>query len=494
VTYRSPESDDIRRIAQQLGMSLSAAEAEQYCSFIQKMAPAMRLVDELPDAVPAVKYPRTRGYRPQGEENRYGAWYYKSSIKGAPTGKLQGKRVAVKDNVCVAGIPLANGSSVLEGFVPDIDATIVTRMLDAGAEIVGKSTCEYFCLAGNSATSATGRVENPRVPGHSPGGSSTGSGALLAAGEVDLAIGTDQAGSIRIPASFSGVVGLKPTYGLVPYTGVLGIEYTFDHVGPMARTVADCALLLEVLAGDDGIDGRQRGMPSQPYTRAIGKGVRGLKVALIREGFGRAESEAGVDKTVREAAKRLERQGAAVEEVSLPWHNHGSAIWLPIGVEGPFQNIVNGHGHGCGWNGQYSLSFMKAFEGWRDHIDELAPTAKVVLLSGEVLRRQGGRHYAKAQNLRRQLRAEYDAVLARYDALVMPTTPMTTEKIPPADASVTDVLAVSWSNMNNTCPFDISGHPAISVPCGNVDNKPVGFMVVGKHYDESTILQIADAV
>ena len=428
MAYFFPDSDEIMRIGDQFGLSLNAGDAEQYRSFIHAMTPAFRLVEQLPDGMSPTKYPRLPGYRPEGEENRYNAWYYKASVKGAPTGKLQGKRVAVKDSVCVAGIPVTNGASILEGYVPEVDATIVTRMLDAGAEIVGKSACEYLCFAGNSATCSTGPVENPRVPGHTTGGSSNGSAALLAAGEVDLAIGADQAGSIRMPASFCGVVGLKPTYGLVPYTGALSIEFTFDHVGPMARTVSDCALLLEVIAGDDGIDGRQPGAQAEPYMQSVGKGVKGLRIALVKEGFGRAESEEGVDNAVRTAARRLEGQGATVEEISLPWHNYGSAIWLPIGIEGPFQNMINGHGVGYGWNGAYSLSFMKAFADWQEHADELAPTIKTVLLSGEVLRRHGGRLYAKAQNLRRRLRSEYDAALARYDVLVMPTTPMTALK------------------------------------------------------------------
>jgi amidase len=494
MVYVFPRTEELQRIGEELGMTLSAEEAEQYRAFLDGMTPAFKLVEQTPFPTERIKYPRTPGYRPEPHENRYNAWYYKSSVKGAQSGKLKGKTVAVKDSVCVAGIPVTNGASILEGYVPEIDAAIVTRMLDAGAEIVGKSVCEYLCFAGNSITASTGPVENPRAPGHTTGGSSNGSAALLAAGEVDLAIGADQGGSIRMPAAFCGVVGLKPTYGLVPYTGCLSIEFSVDHVGPMARNVGDCALLLEVIAGDDGIDSRQRGVEPQPYRDAIGKGVKGMRIGVVKEGFGRVESEAGVDEAVRSAVRDLASAGATVDEISIPWHLYGPAIWLPIGCEGSYVNMMYGNGLGYGWNGAYSLSFINAFEGWESHANELAPTIKAVLLSGHVLRRHKGRIYAKAQNLRRTLRAKYDEALARYDVLVMPTTPMTALKIPPADATLIEQLHASWSMLNNTCPFDITGHPSISVPCGEFDNKPVGLMVTGRHFDELSVFRVADAV
>src|SRR6267154_359186 len=170
---------------------------------------AYSLLESLPDNLPSVKYPRTPGYRPEGEENKYNLWSYKSEIKGAPEGKLKGKRVALKDNVCVAGVPMMNGASTLEGYMPDVDATVVTRVLDAGATVVGKVHCEYFCFSGGSHTSSPGPVHNPRKYGYSAGGSSSGSAAIIVTGEADMAIGGDQGGSIRMPASYCGIVGLK---------------------------------------------------------------------------------------------------------------------------------------------------------------------------------------------------------------------------------------------------------------------------------------------
>ena len=183
--------------------------------------------------------------------------------------------MALKDNVCLAGVPMMIGAGFLDGSVPDIDATIVTRILDAGGEIAGKAVCEYYCVSGGSHTSSTGPVHNPYKMGYSAGGSSSGSAVLVALGEVDMAIGGDQGGSIRMPSSFSGVYGMKPTHGLVPYTGIMPIEIYIDHTGPMTATVSDNALLLEVIAGPDGYDPRQYAPKVYPYTQLLEGGVRG---------------------------------------------------------------------------------------------------------------------------------------------------------------------------------------------------------------------------
>src|ERR1700746_1057588 len=256
MTMRLPTPSQLEDVATAIGLSLSQVDVESFLGLLKPLIDSYQVVDQLPDELPIVKYPRTPGYRPTGAENKNNAWYYKTTIKGAPVGKLKGKTVALKDNVMLAGVPMMNGASTMEGFVPEIDATIVTRLLDAGATILGKAHCEYFCLSGGSHTSAAGPVQNPWKTGYSAGGSSSGSAALVAAGEVDMAIGGDQGGSIRIPASYCGVYGMKTTWGRVPYTGVMPIEIYVDHTGPITATVKDNALMLEVLAGDDGYDPR----------------------------------------------------------------------------------------------------------------------------------------------------------------------------------------------------------------------------------------------
>src|SRR6266581_4204301 len=242
-----PTVAQVRALADDLGFTLSDADAQSFLGLMAGSFAAYDAVAAMPDHVPAVRYPRTPGYRPEGAENRYNAWYVKTTVKGAQTGKLAGKTIVLKDNVCLAGVPMMNGSSLLEGYVPEFDATIVTRILDAGGEIVGKAVCENLSSSGSSFTAATGPVHNPHQPAYSAGGSSSGSAALVVAGECDMAIGGDQGGSITIPSCWCGAYGLKPTYGLVPYTGVFPIELTLDHTGPIAATSADVALLLEVI-------------------------------------------------------------------------------------------------------------------------------------------------------------------------------------------------------------------------------------------------------
>src|SRR5215467_922216 len=298
MAFERPTLQQVRETADSLGFRFSEGELQEYFALMQDSFAAYEAVDAMPESMPAPRYPRAAGVRPPASENRLGAWYCKTQVKGAAQGKLLGKRIAIKDNVCLAGSPMTAGTSILEGYVPTVDATIVTRILDAGGEIVGKAVCEDFSFSGGSHTSATGPVQNPRKHGYSAGGSSSGSAALVAAGEVDMAIGGDQGGSIRIPSSFCGVCGIKPTYGLVPYTGILSIEFSVDHTGPITANVGDNALFLEVLAGDDGIDPRQRGATAQAYTASLGKGGSGLRIAIVKEGFAQPNSDPRVNASV----------------------------------------------------------------------------------------------------------------------------------------------------------------------------------------------------
>ena len=210
---------------------------------------------------------------------------------------------------------MMNGASVLEGYVPEFDATVVTRILDAGGTIAGKTVCEYLCVSGGSHTSSTGPVRNPHKPTHTTGGSSSGSGAVVAAGDVEMALGCDQAGSVRQPAAHCGIYAMKGTHGLVPYTGILPVEATVDHCGPMTATVSTNALLLEVLAGPDGLDPRQRDVRVDRYTKVLGDDVKGMKIGLVREGFEQFDAEKEVNMLVRGAAKKFAKLGFQVDDV-----------------------------------------------------------------------------------------------------------------------------------------------------------------------------------
>ncbi len=494
MTVQRPTHAQLKEIVEDFGMHMSDQRISEFLAIMNDTIAAYDVVDAMPDYLPQVDYPRTSGYRPSMEDNPLNAWYVKTEIRGAPRGPLQGKSIALKDNVCLAGVPMMNGASTLKGYTPDIDATIVTRILDAGGTIVGKAHSEYFCLSGGSHTNATGHVHNPHKMGYSAGGSSCGSGALVGAGEVDMAIGGDQGGSIRMPASYCGCYGMKPTHGLVPYTGVMPIETTIDHTGPMTQNVADNALFLEVLAGEDGLDPRQYAPQTDNYTAALGRGVSGLRIGVLKEGFGHDNSEPDVDAKVKAAAETLRGLGATVDEVSVPMHTAGSAIWTPIAVEGLTNQMMKGNAMGTGWEGLYTTSLLDFHANWRSRADELSDTLKVCMFVGEYfLKHHRGHYYAKSQNLSRKLRAEYDAMLGAYDLLLMPTTPMKATPLPPADASLELYCQRAFEMLGNTSPFDVSGHPAMSIPCGMSDGLPVGLMLVAKRYGEATIYQAAAA-
>ena len=493
-TIKAPTIEQLRDLAADLGMTLSERDLELHRLCLLPGIESYNLIDRMPDEVPEVRYPRTPGRRPAPEENSYGAWYVKTEVQGAGSGKLKGKKVALKDNICLAGVPLMNGASTMEGYVPDVDATVATRILDAGGTIVGKTVCEYFCFSGGSHTSATGPVHNPHRKGYSAGGSSSGSACVVALGEVPMAMGGDQGGSIRMPASFCGIYGLKPTHGLVPYTGIMPIELTLDHTGPMTATVEDNALMLEVLAGPDGLDPRQYGAQPNPYRESLGRGVKGLRIAVVEEGFGHVQSMPQVDAVVREAAERLGGLGAIVETVSIPMHRLGQAIWLPVAAEGATMQMMLGNGFGFNWQGLYVTSMLDFHSGWRNRADELSDTLKNTMLLGHyMVTHFRGHYYAKAQNLVRRLRRAYDDVLARYDLLLMPTLPMVATPLPDANAPVDEIIQRGFEMLPNTAPFDATHHPAMSLPCGLVDGLPVGLMLVGRMFDEETIYRAAAA-
>jgi len=252
-------------------------------------------------------------------------------------------------------------------------------------------------------------VHNPRKRGHSAGGSSSGSAALVAAGDVDMAIGGDQAGSIRIPASHCGIVGLKPTFGLVPYTGIAPLEITIDAAGPMTANVRDNALLLEVIAGPDGIDSRQHDVKVKRYTDALDGGAKGLRIGVLQEGFAQPNSEPDVHAKVRGAAHRFAKLGATVTDVSVPMHLAGFQIWAGLRSDSAAITFLETNGAGLAHEGLYLTSLGDAAGRWRDRADELADTVKIAcLFSTYSLTRWGGHYYAKAQNLRRRLRRAYD--------------------------------------------------------------------------------------
>ncbi|MER5171134.1 amidase [Thioclava kandeliae] len=489
-----PTQAQMRDLAANCGLSLSDEELEDYRKAIGDRITSYERLDGMADDIPQSSYPRLQGYRPQAGENPHNAWYWKTSIKGAPSGKLKGKTVSLKDNIMLAGVPMMNGFSVLDGYVPEFDATVVTRILDAGGEIAGKAHCELLCMTGSSFTNSTGPVHNPWRQGYSAGGSSSGSAVTVATGEVDMSVGCDQGGSIRMPSSFCGIYGMKPTHGLVPYTGIMPIEIQIDHAGPMTRTVEDNALLLEVLAGDDGFDPRIKTPIVKDYTKALTGEARGLKIGILKEGFEDRHADPAVNEKVRAAAKRFEALGVEVVEISVPMHHDAGHIFQAICTEGTYATMFEGDGFGTSRSHLYATSLMDRYRSWRMRADELSSHAKIGLLAGRYFKDQTGtRYYGKGMNLSRRLRAAYDAALAKVDLLLMPTTAVTAKPFPTRDMSFDEVITRGLEMVGITCAFDITHHPAMSVPCGLADGLPVGMMLVGRHFDEDVIYRAAHA-
>lgn len=493
MTIRRPTLSQMREMANRFGMNLPDADLEEYREIIEPYMQAYDRLDAMPDYLPEVRYPRSPGRFPNPTENPLNAWYVKTEVRGAPDGKLRGKRIALKDTVCLAGVPMMNGSSIMEGYTPEIDATIVTRMLDAGAVIAGKAHCENFCLSGGSHTNAKGPIHNPWKRGYMAGGSSGGSAALVASGEVDMAIAGDQGGSIRIPASNCGVYGMKPTHGLVPYTGAMPIEQTIDHLGPVTNTVADNALLLEVLAGEDGLDPRQYKPTVYSYTEALGRGAHGMRIGVLMEGFAHENSEYDVDTKVMQAAERFRELGARVEEVSIPEHYTAMDAWTAITLEGLQDGMMWGNSTGTNYKGLFLPSMTDHMSQWHGRADELSHSLKACMFVGEHFQRQyRGRFYGKAQNIMRLCNERYMAALKQYDLLLMPTLPIKPQPHPPADCSLSLYVQRAFEMVANTAPFN-GGLPAMSIPCGLSEGLPIGMMLVGPHYGEMKIYQAADA-
>jgi len=480
-----PDLDQIAQIASDFGADLSAAELRRYRALLDAAFNSYDRLEEILQTAPQPLKSRDRGHAPSAEENPFNAWSWKCGIAGAPDGPLRGKRVSVKDNISVAGLPMATAVPIPPGYIPEFDATVVRRCLEAGAEIVGKAA-----MSKPSAPSYA--VRNPHDPARYAGASSGGGAVLVATGQSDLSIGTDQGGSVRIPAAWCGVYGLKPTFGLVPYTGIVPMELTLDHPGLLAATVADLAALLQALAGEDGFDPRQNGVRGENYRESLGRGVEGIRIGVLTEGFGLSESDLELDEVVRRAIGGLKELGAEVHDVSIRAHSNGVHLFHAIHREGMAALLAHDVGSGS-WKGPAPMwpSLQRAFALGPRPASNLPEALLVPAIAGEHMHRlHGGRDYAKAQALGRELSAAYDEAFEDVDLLVMPTLPQKPPLLDDVGGQVEKGVESAYGNMS---PFNVTGHPALTVPCGRFENLPVGMQLVGPRWGEAKVLQVAYA-
>lgn len=497
---RPPDPEDVKEYAERHGISLSDSDAAEYAELIGSKVGVLRQLERFPNEPPtesATASPRQPGSRTTASEDPHNAFVRRCLVGGADDGPLAGIRVGVKDNIAVAGVEMTAGSKVYEGFVPSFDAVVVSRLLDAGADVVGKTNLDELAVSGSGEPTPSGPILNPHSDQHLAGGSSGGSAVAIVDGDVEVALGTDQAGSIRTPASWCGCVGHKPTFGLVPYTGCLPGGPTYDHVGPMAGSAELCAEALTVLAGNDGLDHRQPPIETSDFTNELGNSPEDFSIGVLTDGFGYEQSEAVVDETVRSALDAFEQAGADVTEVSVPWHSDGVLVWLGV-AWGESAALLRDNGQGYHTSGAYFTQYLREVEAAIDsRIDEFGPTVILKILMGEYLRNEyGGYYHAKAQNLRRDLRSAYDDALSEVDVLALPTTPTTAFEVK-EDLTRTELVERAQGKKGrtrNTMPFNMTGHPAISVPCGtSPDGLPIGLMFVGNRFDDATVLGVADA-
>jgi amidase len=497
---RRPSMEDLMDISDSHHLRLTEKELEDFQELVADTMGAYDELEQYPDPVreivPAVRVP---GRRLTPAEDPLNAIVRTCSVKlpGA-RGKLAGKTIGAKDTVCVAGIPMSCASRLLYDFTPDVDATVVTRILKAGGHITAMLNTDDFAFSGGGHTSAYGVGLNPANPAHTAGGSSCGSAGAVAGNLVDIALGGDQGGSIRIPSAWSGIVGHKPTHGLVPYTGIVGFDLTIDHIGPMTKTVEDAALLLSVIAGkdDDNADPRQpERVKTEDYVKALSGDLKGLKIAVVKEGFGSAMAMPEVDNAVREAIKVLQKLGAQVTEVSVPEHKMVGPVWTVVAIEGGVDSFYHGH-HAYQHKGWYYPRLQSAMNrGIKTHGHDFSPTAKLgALIHGYMSDYYNGVFYGRARNFSNQIQRAYDKVFESFDLVVMPTTPQTAHKVPDSPEVDRKTWVRQALNMvANTATFDLTGHPSCTVPCKDVKGMPVGLMLTGSHFEDATVLRAAHA-
>ena len=486
-----------------LGMPLSEGELEIVLGLTPGLLNSYEEIMRQDTASISVPIRSNTGKSPS--ENPHHAWTWKCAIPPTSKGVLDGVKVVIKDNIAVAGLPMRAGSNVTDGWIPESDATVVTSLLENGAEIVGKSQCEDLCISGGSITSKPLPVLNPIRSNYSAGGSSSGSAVLVATGEVDLALGADQGGSIRIPASLCGVIGLKATFGAIPYSGVLGLEPSIDHVGPIARDIETIHHALKAMVTFDESDPRQRPFANEirGLQDALGETqllpYSNLRVALITEGFeltreGEAEfpgSAASADLVMMQAEK-LVALGATVDLISIPEHRFAQHVYLPILLEGgalsltALKSTLFGQGYTSTGNVEREI-----VRGLSTNGGSASTLTKLIAILGNIFFEETqGDFYRKANFLRKQISDAYNKVLDEYDVLVCPTTA-------PAGIAVEmsgdpkNVGRETFSFYQNCCVTDVTGHPSISVPAGMIDGLPVGAMLTAKHFDEMTLLRAA---
>jgi amidase len=470
------DAQKIADITAMLGLALDPADFEFFAKAVQPLASAHGQLADLIGPPPTTSRQVAWRYG-GGADDPFNCWRVRTEIVGHPAGPATDRRVGVKDNIAVGGLPMTNGSRDFLA-VPQSDAVAVAQLLSAGATIVGKTNCEAFASSGGSHVNDFGPVRNPRAPDRTSGGSSSGSAAAVASGECHWALGTDQGGSTRVPAAFCGVVGLKPSWGLVPYDGAIPVESTLDHIGLLTQSVQENRRMLEAIVGHG--------------SRAIDP--RRLRIGVVKEGFDHHNSDPFVDATVRRAAATFETIGFRIEPISIAAHRDSRAIFAGIACSGVAVQFLAGSSYPLNSRGPYDPEIMAAHRRFIEQGKPLPDTLlSLLLVGGLAIATDRGISYAHSQLAAARLRAAYDMALEHFDMLMMPTVPMRAPVLPGIEADRAALLDQSVDMFANCSAFNVTGHPALSMPCGPTGELPVGMMLVARHFHEEVIYAAGEA-
>ncbi len=408
---------------------------------------------------------------------------------GDEIGLLAGIPIGIKDNLCTQGIPTTCASRILQNFVPPYESTVTQKLADAGSVMVGKTNMDEFAMGGSTETSAYQLTANPWDASRVPGGSSGGSAAAVAANECVVSLGSDTGGSIRQPASFCGIVGMKPTYGLVSRYGLVAFASSLDQIGPFGRSVEDTAILLNAIAGYDPKDATSLKVEVPDYTQFLTPDIKGKKVGVIRETFGDG-LDPEVEKTIRAAIAQLKDLGAEIQEISCPRFRYGIAAYYIIAPSEASANLARYDGVRYGARAEDAENLMDMYlrtrsEGFGAEVKRRIMIGTYVLSAGYY-----DAYYLQAQKVRTLIKQDFEQAFSQVDVLVSPTAPTTAFKMGEKTA---DPLSMYLTDLM-TIPVNLAGLPGMSVPCGfDAQGMPIGLQIVGNVLREDQIFQVASA-
>jgi aspartyl-tRNA(Asn)/glutamyl-tRNA(Gln) amidotransferase subunit A len=399
-------------------------------------------------------------------------------------GVLAGVPIAIKDNISTRGLSTTCGSKILQGYVPPYNAHVIEKLEEAGAIIIGKANMDEFAMGTSTESSHYGATLNPWDHERVPGGSSGGSAAVVAAGEAPVSLGSDTGGSVRCPAAYCGVVGLKPTYGAVSRYGLVSYANSLDQIGPLATNVSDIATVMDVIGGHDARDSTSM-KHENSYQDALKDDVDGLKIGVPEEYFGEGIDE-NVEKSVWDAIQKFEDMGASYEKVSMPHTKYALASYYIIAMSEASSNLARfdgtRYGHRVDGDNWHDMASKTRADGFGDEVKRRVLLGTYALSAG-----YHDKYYLKALKVRTLVKQDFDRALANVDVLMAPTMPAPAFKI---GEKINDPLSLYLADVN-TVPINLAGVPSISIPCGMTDGLPIGLQIIGNHFDENTIIRAA---